>query len=86
MEQVGLSNFEAGTWFGVLLPAGTPRPIVDQLNKILNAVLTEKELRETLLSQGAIIRGGTPEQFNDFFVSEYQKSGNLVKLVGITSN
>ena len=86
MAQVGLSNFEAGTWFGVLLPAGTPRPIVDQLNKILNAVLTEKELRETLLSQGAIIRGGTPEQFNDFFVSEYQKSGNLVKLVGITSN
>jgi len=86
MEQIGLSNFEAGTWFGVLLPAGTPRPIVDQLNKILNAVLTEKELRETLLSQGAIIRGGTPEQFNDFFVSEYQKSGNLVKLVGITSN
>jgi tripartite-type tricarboxylate transporter receptor subunit TctC len=83
MEQAGVTGFEAGTWFGVLAPAGTSKQVIGQLNGALNAALTEKELRDTLASQGAIVRGGTPEQFHDFFMAEYQKSGVLVKAVGI---
>jgi tripartite-type tricarboxylate transporter receptor subunit TctC len=56
------------------------------LNKTLNNILLEKEVKDALLSQGAIIRGGTPEQFNDFFLSEYKKAARLVKVAGISEN
>lgn len=86
MQEAGVTGFEAGTWFGVLAPGGTSRNIVDQLSKAMNAVLDEKELRETLASQGAVVRGGTPEQFNRFFLAEYQKWGKIVKAAGITAD
>jgi tripartite-type tricarboxylate transporter receptor subunit TctC len=85
MEQAGVSGFEAGTWFGVLAPAGIDKKILAQLSKALNEVLTEKELRETLASQGAVVRGGTPEQFSKFFLAEYQKWGTIVKAAGVTA-
>ena len=86
MEQAGVMGMDAGTWFGVLVPAGTSKPIIDTLNKTLNNILLEKEVRDPLLSQGATIRGGTPEQFNDFFLSEYKKAARLVKVAGISEN
>jgi len=86
LEQAGISGMDAGTWFGVLVPAGTSKSIVDQLNKTLNNILIEKEVRESLLAQGTTIKGGSPEQFNDFFLSEYKKAGKLVKAAGITEN
>jgi tripartite-type tricarboxylate transporter receptor subunit TctC len=85
MEQAGVSGFEAGTWFGVLAPAGIDKKILAQLSKALNEVLTEKELRETLASQGAVVRGGSPEQFSKFFLAEYQKWGTIVKAAGVTA-
>ena len=86
MEQAGVMGMDAGTWFGVLVPAGTSKPIIDTLNKTLNNILLEKEVKDALLSQGATIRGGTPEQFNDFFLSEYKKAARLVKVAGISEN
>ena len=86
MEQAGVQGFSAGTWFGLLAPAGMPRPVVDQLSRAMNAVLEEKELRETLISQGAEIRGGTPAQFQSFFLSEYDKWGKIVKAAGVTAD
>lgn len=86
MQQAGVAGFEAGTWFGVLAPAGTPKPLIDQLSKALNAVLEEKGLREILAAQGAIVRGGTPAQFNNFFLSEYDKWGKIVKASGVTAD
>jgi tripartite-type tricarboxylate transporter receptor subunit TctC len=84
MQEAGVAGFEAGTWFGLLAPAGTSKPIVDQLSKTMNEVLKEKELRDTLASQGAIVRGGTPAQFSQFFLAEYQKWGKIVKTAGVT--
>ena len=86
MQQAGVAGFEAGTWFGILAPAGTPKPLIDQLSKALNAVLEEKGLREILAAQGAIVRGGTPAQFNTFFLSEYDKWGKIVKASGVTAD
>ena len=86
MEQAGVAGFEAGTWFGVLAPAGTPKPLIVQLSRAINAVLEEKGLRATLAAQGAIVRGGTPAQFSSFFLSEYDKWGKIVKAAGITAD
>jgi hypothetical protein len=79
MEQAGVTGFKAGTWFGVLAPAGTPKPLIVQLSRAINAVLEEKGLRDTFAAQGAIVRGGTPAQFSSFFLSEYDKWGKIVK-------
>lgn len=86
MQQAGVAGFEAGTWFGVLAPAGTPKPIIAQLSKALNDALQDKDLRETLDSQGAEVRGGTPAEFNKFFLAEYEKWGKIVKAAGVTAN
>jgi len=86
MQQAGVTGFEAGTWFGVLAPTGTPNPVIEQLSKALNAVLEEKDLRETLTSRGAVVRGGTPAQFNSFFLAEYEKWGKIVKAAGVTAD
>jgi tripartite-type tricarboxylate transporter receptor subunit TctC len=86
MQQSGVTGFEAGTWFGVLAPAGLPAPLVEQLSTALNAVLQEKNLRDTLASQGAVVRGGSPAQFNTFFLAEYDKWGKIVKTAGVTAD
>jgi tripartite-type tricarboxylate transporter receptor subunit TctC len=83
MAESGMPGFDAGTWFGVLAPAGTSKQIIDKLNEAMNASLTEKELRSTLASQGAIVRGGSPAEFGAFFADEFQKMGTLVKSAGV---
>jgi tripartite-type tricarboxylate transporter receptor subunit TctC len=86
MQQAGVEGFEAGTWFGVLAPAGTPAPTVAKLSATLNAVLKEAEVRDTLASQGAEVRGGTPAEFAEFFRTEYEKWGKVVKAAGVVAN
>lgn len=86
MQQAGVADFEAGTWFGLLAPANTPRPIIDRLSHETNAALQEKELQEILASQGASVRGGTPEQFKTYFLAEFDKWGKIVKSAGITAD
>lgn len=86
MQQAGVAGLEAGTWFGLLAPAGTPRPVIDKLSAAVNAALGEKELQETLASQGASVRGGTPEQFRSYFLAEYDKWGRIVKSAGVTAD
>lgn len=83
MAEAGVSGFAAGTWFGVLAPAGTNKKIIDKLNAEVNAGLGDQEIRNTLASQGADIRGGTPKEFANFFADEFQKMGTLVKTAGV---
>lgn len=86
MEQAGVTGFEAGTWFGLLAPAGSPKSVIEQLSKTMNLVLEEKDLRDTLASQGASVRGGTPAQFSMFFLAEYDKWGKIVKAAGVKAD
>ena len=86
MQQAGVEGFEAGTWFGVLAPAGTPEPIVAKLSATTNEVLKEAEVRDTLASQGAEVKGGTPAEFTRFFHAEYEKWGKVVKAAGVVAN
>ena len=69
----------------MLAPAGLPKPIVEQLNRALNATVVDKDVRENLLSQGAEPRGGTPDQLRQFFLAEYERWGKVVKTAHITA-
>ena len=86
MQQAGVKDFDAGTWFGLLAPAGLPAPILQQLSQEVNEFLREREVREVLISQGAVLKGGTPAEFRQFFLAEYEKWGRLVRAVGVKAD
>jgi tripartite-type tricarboxylate transporter receptor subunit TctC len=83
MGEAGLSNYEAGNWYGVLAPAGTPRPIVVQVNSQLNALLQRPDVRDTLVKLGYEPAGGSPEEFAKFIKSEIADYAALIKAAGI---
>ena len=72
-----LPGFEATTWHGVVVPAGTP--IVEQLNRELNAVLHDGELRDRLAALGAEVVTGTPRDFADYIAREIPKWSKVVR-------
>jgi tripartite-type tricarboxylate transporter receptor subunit TctC len=70
VSESGLPGFEVYTWFGMLAPAGTPRAVVDKLNREIVAVLQTPDVRKTLVSQGAEVVGNSPEAFAAFIKRE----------------
>ena len=63
MQELGLRGVDMGAFSGVAAPAKTPRPIVERLNRELNAVLQEPQTRALFATQGYEVAGGTPEDF-----------------------
>ncbi len=87
MIEAGLPGFEATAWFGVLAPAGTPRPIVERLNGEINRIIKRPEILKRISQQGsALIVGGTPEQFSEFIRAEIDKWGKVVRESGAKAN
>jgi tripartite-type tricarboxylate transporter receptor subunit TctC len=79
----GVPDFEASSWVGILAPAKTPRPVVDRLNRELNALLASPEIVEKLAALGIVATPGTPEQFSEVMRSDLAKYGQVVKGAGI---
>jgi tripartite-type tricarboxylate transporter receptor subunit TctC len=77
--EVGYPKVEVLNWQGLIAPAGTPKPIIDQLNKAANEALNDPQLRELMLSQGNEIGGGTPADFAALIKSEAAKWSAVVK-------
>jgi tripartite-type tricarboxylate transporter receptor subunit TctC len=75
----GLPGFEATTWHGVVVPAATPAPLIQQINQELNAVLNERELNERLAALGAEVTTSTPGEFADYIAREIPKWGKVVR-------
>ncbi len=75
-------GFEAYTWFGVLVPAGTPQPIVDRLSRESMKILQSDEIKKRFAEVGAEPVGNTPQQFADFMAAETVKWAKVVKASG----
>lgn len=84
--EAGVPDFESSSWVGILAPAKTPRPIIDRLNKELNAVLATPEVIERLAVLGIVPTPGTPEQFSEQMKSDLAKYGQVVKSAGIKAD
>jgi tripartite-type tricarboxylate transporter receptor subunit TctC len=82
VAETGLPGFEASSWFGVLAPAGTPPAIVTKLNAEIAKWLTSAEAKEKLVSVGANIAGGTPDDFARHIAAETAKWAKVVKESG----
>lgn len=83
MIEAGVPGFESYNWQGVIVPAGTPREVVERLNHGLNAILAQPATRELIASTGSEVGGGTPEGFGAFIRSETEKWAKAVKQAGI---
>lgn len=71
--EAGLPGFEVGSWYGVLVPAGTPRPVIAKINAKLVSLIKLPEIRERFQSVGADPTSSTPEQFASFIRAERAK-------------
>ena len=83
MAEAGLPGFEMQSWFGLLAPAGTPRPIISRLNAETIKALNTPEMKSAIATMGANLMSGSPEQFADHIKSEISRIGEIVKAAGI---
>jgi tripartite-type tricarboxylate transporter receptor subunit TctC len=79
-ETVG--GYEVVNWFGILAPAGAPKPVIGRVNQALNAGLASAALKQRLSAQGADAVGGTPEQFAKVIRADLAKWAKVVKASG----
>ena len=86
MQEAGVPDFEVDSWYAMLVPAKTPRAIIDKLNKALNTVLAEPAVRTQLLDQGADAVGGTPEALAKVIAAELPKWMKLAKDANIKAD
>ncbi len=83
IAEQGVKGFESGTWQGVLVPAATPKAVVDKLNAELITIIRSPEVRERLVSQGAEVATMTPAEFTQFFERERKTWAAVVAQGGI---
>jgi tripartite-type tricarboxylate transporter receptor subunit TctC len=81
--EAGLAGYDVPLRWGLAAPAGTPRPVIDTLNRALNAALMTNEVRERLATEGAGPQPTTPEEYAAIIDGELTMWSDLVKAVGI---
>jgi tripartite-type tricarboxylate transporter receptor subunit TctC len=82
VAEAGVPGYEAGTWSGVIAPAGVPRPIVDKLNAAINGALRSPMFNERFALIGDEPAGGTPEDFAELIRKESAKWAEVVRRSG----
>jgi tripartite-type tricarboxylate transporter receptor subunit TctC len=81
--EAGIADFEASSWVAVLAPAKTPRPVIEKLNRELNAALKDPVIVDKLATLGIVSSPGTPEALSERMRSDLTKYGAVVKAAGI---
>jgi tripartite-type tricarboxylate transporter receptor subunit TctC len=82
IAESGYKGFEVTTWYGLLLPAGTPQPVVTLLNGEVNQVLRQPDVRSRLAAEGGDVLGGTPGEFAAVLKADLARWGGIVKQSG----
>jgi tripartite-type tricarboxylate transporter receptor subunit TctC len=77
--EAGLPGFDAVLYYGLSAPAGTPRPIIDRLNKELHLIVTSEEIRKRIVADGGDPVGSTPEEYAANIEREEGKWAALIK-------
>ncbi len=82
IAESGLPGFDVTQWWGILAPAGTPRPVVMRLNEAFGNALKSPELRARLAADGAEPAHSTPEAFQSFIRSEIERWAPVIRASG----
>jgi tripartite-type tricarboxylate transporter receptor subunit TctC len=83
ISEAGVPGYESVQWFGMLVPVGTPRPVIDRLHQEITRSLRASEMKERLNSLGLDVVGSTPEEFGTYIKSETEKWAKVIKTMGI---
>jgi tripartite-type tricarboxylate transporter receptor subunit TctC len=86
VSQSGLHGFEFNSWFAVMAPAGTPRPILQTLSAEIAKALADPEVRDKLVAQGLTPRGTSPDDLAREMRGQLARYGQLIKQAGITAD
>jgi tripartite-type tricarboxylate transporter receptor subunit TctC len=85
-EAANLPDFQAIFWQAMVVPAGTPKPIVDKLQAAIGKVAADPEVIEKLKAQGVEIKSSTPDELKDFYLKEEKVWTTLIKEQGIKAD
>ena len=83
IAESGYPKFEALAWNGVLVPAGTPKPVIARLNAEINAILKQPDVVQKMNAAGFDLIGGTPEDFGALIKSESEKWLPVIRKAGV---
>jgi len=86
VAESGYPGYEVSTWFGYLVPAGTPPEIVNKLNAEINAALKHPDVQKRLVSLGAELDPGTPQAFGKFLEGDMERWARVIKQAGIKAD
>jgi len=82
IAEAGLAGFDASLYYGLVAPAGTPRPIIDKLNAALRAALASDDVKKRLVADGTEVTPSTPEEYAAFIDRDEKKWSQIVKASG----
>jgi tripartite-type tricarboxylate transporter receptor subunit TctC len=83
VAEAGVPGYEATIWLGVMAPAATPKPILEQLSAAVNKVINSPEVKANWSKQGAVPMGMKPDEFGAFIKEDVAKWAKLVKETGM---
>jgi tripartite-type tricarboxylate transporter receptor subunit TctC len=83
IAEAGVPGYEANNWWGIIVPAGTRRPIIDRLYKEISAILNSAETQKVFGDQGAEVDIMTPVEFGPYIIAETAKWGKVIKEANI---
>jgi tripartite-type tricarboxylate transporter receptor subunit TctC len=83
IDESGVPGYQAANWWGLAMPAGTPQPIVERINKEINAALNSDEVKAIFEKQGATPVPMSTAEFAKFYDDEFAKWGKVVKQANI---
>jgi tripartite-type tricarboxylate transporter receptor subunit TctC len=83
VAESGLEGYDVVSWYGTLAPAGTPPSIIGKWNLEISRILQMADVKEKLAALGMEIKGGTPEQFDQFIRTDWTFWDKVVKTLGI---
>src|SRR3970040_2458059 len=86
LAEQGYPNVLGGSWYGMLAPAGLPPDILVPLKTELNAILSEKQVRDSFLKQSLEASGGTPAQMAEILHSELDRWRKIADTAGISAD
>ena len=81
--ELGFPKLMSSTWFALLAPAGTPKPIIERMNTEVNQILSDSAFKQKLADIGATPMGGTPAQLASHLAAELEKWGLVIQAAGI---
>ena len=86
VAESGLPDYKYDSWFSVMAPAGTPKPILDKIARDIALVLAMPDVKEKLDVQGSIPAPNTPEQFDAMIKSDTERYGKIMRDAGVGTN